>query len=152
MNKFKKPYKWRIYADNNIELALVEFLRKKNFDVLWVGEISAWKHRDDVFHYNNAMRLERYLLTRDIDFWNDHRFPIQESPGVLIITTKDISIAKYLPILLRKLVNEAMLLFREHLYLYGFKIKLNFEGIEIKFMDHDLQRINIKKFKWRELF
>jgi len=152
VNKFKKPYKWRIYADNNIELALVEFLKKKNFDVLWVGENPAWKHRDDLFHYNHAWRLKRYLLTRDIDFWNDHRFPLQASPGVIIITTKDISIAKYLPILLRKLINEFMFLLREHLYLYKFKIKLSFKEMRIKFIDPDLQRINIENYKWQELF
>jgi len=65
MVKFTK-YKWHFYADNNIEQSIVEFLRKSNFDVLWIAEIpNLRKQQEDIFHYLKARKLRRYLLTRE---------------------------------------------------------------------------------------
>ena len=56
MAKFTK-YKWRFYADNNIEQSIVEFLRKSNFDVLWVAEVpNLRKQQEDIFHYSKARK------------------------------------------------------------------------------------------------
>jgi len=151
MVKFTK-YKWRFYADNNIEQSIVKFLRKSNYDVLWITEIpNLRKQQEDIFHYLKAKKLRRYLLTRDLDFWNDQRFPLKNSPGVVIITTEDTSIVNYLPMLLRKLINDYNIL-PEPLYLDGVKLKLGLESIVIKMVDRDTQRVTTESWNWKDLF
>jgi len=151
MVKFTK-YKWRFYSDNNIEQSIVEFLRKSNLDVLWITEIpNLRKQQEDIFHYLKARKLRRYLLTRDLDFWNDQRFPLKNSPGVVIITTEDTSIVNYLPMLLRKLINDYNTL-PEPLYLDGVKLKLGLESIVIKMVDRDTQRVTTESWNWKDLF
>ena len=72
----KARRKWRLYADNNIEREIIQYLMgEAAFDVLAVGEDPTLRHRDDEFHYQKARQLGRYLLTHDDDFWNDRRFP-----------------------------------------------------------------------------
>ena len=57
-------YKWRLYADNNIEREIVEHLRYSDMDVLWIAEVpDLRKQQDDTFHYQKARELGRYLLT-----------------------------------------------------------------------------------------
>lgn len=128
MVKYTK-YKWRLYADNNIAREIVEHLRESNMDVLWVAEVPELRcQRDDTFHYRKATELRRYLLTNDMDFWNDREFPVKDSPGVVVLATSDSSLVKYLPVLLRKLVRDYNPI-SESLYLDGIKVKLSAEGL-----------------------
>jgi len=79
-----KKYKWRIYADENIEKETIESLRRANIDVLWIAEDNSLrKQKDDLYHYKKARKLKRYLLTKDRDFWSDSKYPLHESPGVI---------------------------------------------------------------------
>jgi hypothetical protein len=55
----KARKKWRLYADNNIEKAIVEYLRQDEFDVLAVGENLRLRHHEDEFHYQKARQLGR---------------------------------------------------------------------------------------------
>jgi len=58
----RTKYKWRLYADNNIEKEIIEFLRGSNMDILWVAEEDdLHKQQDDRFHYQKARNLCRYL-------------------------------------------------------------------------------------------
>lgn len=144
-------YKWRLYADNNIEREIIEHLRHSNMDVLWIAEVpDLRKQQDDTFHYQKARRLSRYLLTRDLDFWDDQRHPLQCSPGVTIINTDNVISAKYLPILLRKLIQDYNPL-PEPLYLDGVKIKLDPDGITLKMVDHDTQKVTTESWSWNDL-
>ncbi len=150
MSKSRK-YKWRFYADNNIEREIVEHLRTSNIDVLWIAEVPELKkQQDDAFHYRKAAQLSRYLLTRDLDFWDDQRHPLMESPGVVIVTTGDVDAAKYLPLLLRKLISDHIPL-PEPLYLDGVKIRLDTNGITIKMIDPDTQKVTTEDWMWSDL-
>ena len=145
-------YKWRFYADNNIERSLVEHLRGSGFDVLWIAENPTLRRQqEDRFHYQQASEMKRYLLTRDLDFWDDRRFPLKQSPGILIITAKDAEITPYLPQLLRKIFIDLNPL-PEPLYLDGMKIKADATGFELKGIDHDSQKVTVDRWKWKELF
>lgn len=150
MAKFTK-YKWRFYADNNVAREIVEHLRNSDMDVLWVAEVPQLrKQKDDNFHYQKAAQLGRYLLTGDLDFWNDQKFPLKDSPGLVLLTANDISLAKYLPVLLRKLIRDYNPL-PEPLYLDGVKIRVGGEGIVIKMVDRDTQKVTVESWAWREV-
>src|SRR5229473_8627699 len=136
-----KQYKWRLYADNNIEKEIIDHLRDEaEMDVLSVRDDPAlWREQDDSFHYQKARELKRYLLTHDQDFWDDHQYPLRTCPGLVLLPKNDESMAKYFPQLLRTLVDDYNTL-REPLYLDGVKIQLTWEGITIKMMGRDTQQ------------
>ena len=149
MAKFIK-YKWRIYADNNMSRDVVEHLRISSMDVLWVAEVSALRHREDRFHYEKARQMGRYLLTNDIGFWNDKKYPVKDSPGVILLMTEDSSIKKYLPILLRKLVTDYNPL-TEPLYLQGSKIKISGGSLTIRIINSDSNKVSTETWKLKDL-
>jgi uncharacterized protein YllA (UPF0747 family) len=120
--------------------------------VLWITEVpELQRQEEDTFHYQNARKLRRYLLTYDSDFWNDQKFPLKESPGLVILDAKDPSIDKYFPVLLRKLIQDYNLT-SQALYLDGVKIKLSSKGIVIKMLDRDTQKVATESWVWAELF
>jgi hypothetical protein len=150
MAKFTK-YKWCFYADNNIAREIVEHLRTHGMDVLWIAEVpKLLRQIDDTFHYRRAGKLRRYLLTNDIHFWDDHKFPLKDCPGLVLLTTTDNSLAKYLPMLLRKVLKDYNPT-SEPLYLNGVKIKVGGEGIVIKMVDHDTQKVATESWAWKEV-
>ena len=145
-----KPYKWRLYADNNVEQEVVDYLRRR-MDVLWVRDNPKLRReQDDSFHYHNAKKLRRYLLTHDEGFWDDTNYPFQSCPGLIILPKKDASSAKLLVHLLQRLIDDYHSL-PEPLYLDGFKIKLSFESVTLKGVDHDTQKKSTEAFTWQEL-
>lgn len=150
MAKFTK-YKWRFYADSNIAREMVDYLRAADMDVLWVNEVPELrKQKEDGFHYRRAGQLRRYLLTDDMDFWNDRKFPIMECPGLVLLATSDTSLAKYPPVLLRKLIRDYNTL-PEPLFLDGVKIKVGGEGIVIKMVDRDAQKVTTDSWAWKDV-
>lgn len=149
MNHFK-TYKWRMYADKNIDKNTIDFLRKKNMDVLSIAEDNKLTNQEDSFHYKKAKQLNRYLLTYDRDFWNDQQFKIHESPGVFILTSTDKETTKYLPLLLNNLLIDC----NPHdspLVLKCIKIKLSPEGMIIKMLNCNSQKVE-EKYQWKDFF
>ena len=147
-----RQYKWRLYADNNVEQEIVEHLRSRaKMDVLWVRDHPELRRQsDDTFHYQKARELGRYLLTHDEDFWNDRRYPLYMSPGLILLPKNEEGMAKYLPQLLKKLL-EPYSPTEEALYLNGIKIRLTWEGITIKMIDSRTQKKTIEAWTWKGL-
>jgi predicted nuclease of predicted toxin-antitoxin system len=147
-----KPYKWRLYADNNIEQEIVEHLRGKDkMDVLWVRDDPKLRcQQDDSFHYKKARELGRYLLTHDEDFWNDRQYPLRTSPGLIILPKNEGAMAKHFPQLLLKLMDEYNPT-GEALYLDEIKVRLTWESITIKTIDHDTQKKTTETWTWKDL-
>ena len=144
-------YKWRLYADNDVEREIVDHLRRSTMDVLWVAEDPELRRQqDDRFHYQKAKQLGRYLLTKDQDFWDDRKHPLAASPGVLIISANDIDVAKYLPVVLQKVIDSVNPL-AEALTLEGIKIRMGSDSFAIKGIDHDTQKVTTTAFKWEEI-
>ena len=150
MSRYKK-YKWRLYADQNVEREIIDHLRDLDFDVVWAAESAALSNRDDGFHYQNARKMGRYLLTKDLDFWDDRKHPLRSSPGVIIIATSEIDLAKWLPVVLRKIVRDYNPL-SEPLYLDGVKFKVGADAVAIKMVDRDTQTVSVDTWQWRDLF
>jgi predicted nuclease of predicted toxin-antitoxin system len=128
----KARRKWRLYADNNIEKEILEYLRKEGFDVLAVGEHSQLKNQEDEFHYQKARQYDRYLLTHDHDYWDDKRFPLWQSPGVIILPKNEESQAKYFPVLLRKIIERDYNVDNGSRHLGGVKFRLTWDGMTYK--------------------
>jgi predicted nuclease of predicted toxin-antitoxin system len=145
-------YKWRLYADNDIEREIIDQLRRSGMDVLWISEDPQLRRQqDDRFHYQKAKQLKRYLLTRDNDFWDDRKHSLVASPGVLIVPATETDVAKLLHIVFRKLIDDANPL-GEALILDGIKVRMGSKGFVIKGVDHDTQRVTVDTLPWKELF
>ena len=46
----------------------------------------AWRRATDVAHFHRARDLHRTLVTSDHDFLEDRRFPLVDSPGVIVLS------------------------------------------------------------------
>ena len=76
----------RIYADANVPVGLVAFMRTRlRWDVLHVLEEDDLRRATDLRHYRLAQQLRRTLITLDRDYLDDRRFPAGETSGVLVI-------------------------------------------------------------------
>lgn len=147
-----KPYKWRLYADNNIEQEIVEYLREKGkMDVLWVRDDAALRReQDDSFHYQTAGELGCYLLTHDEDFWDDRRYPLRTCPGLIILPKNDEGMAKYFPKLLQRMLREYSTP-EKPIYLDCTKTRLTWESMTLKNIDRDTQKTKTETWTWKDL-
>jgi predicted nuclease of predicted toxin-antitoxin system len=79
-----------VYADANVPAPLVGFMRDRLlWDVLHVVDEPAWRRATDLAHFHRARDLHRTLVTLDHDFLEDRRFPLVESPGVIVFSAPD---------------------------------------------------------------
>src|SRR5512145_3103327 len=80
----------RVYADANIPSGVVGFMRATlGWDVLFVLEHDELRRAPDIHHYRLARQLGRTLVTLDRDYTDDRRFPMAESPGVIVFSAPD---------------------------------------------------------------
>ena len=80
----------RVYADANIPSGVVGFMRTTlRWDVLFVLEHDELRRAPDIHHYRLARQLGRTLVTLDRDYTDDRRFPVAESPGVIVFSAPD---------------------------------------------------------------
>lgn len=80
----------RVYADANIPNGVVAFMRATlHWDVLFVLEHDELRRAPDLHHYRLARQLGRTLVTLDRDYTDVRRFPLQESPGVIVFSAPD---------------------------------------------------------------
>jgi hypothetical protein len=80
----------RVYADANIPSGVVGFMRTTlGWDVLFVLEHDDLRRAPDLHHYRLARQLGRTLVTLDRDYTDERRFPVAESPGVIVFSAPD---------------------------------------------------------------
>jgi hypothetical protein len=80
----------RIYADANIPVGVVEFMRTRlHWDVFFVLEHDDLRRARDTEHYRLARQLGRTLVTLDRDYIDDRHFPPQEGAGVIVFWAPD---------------------------------------------------------------
>src|SRR5689334_22422653 len=71
-----------LLLDENMELEVVAELREvKDFRII-VGRRGA----SDEIIWSEARRLKAIIVTSDMDFWDDRKYPLPQSPGVLIVS------------------------------------------------------------------
>lgn len=77
----------RVYVDANLPLGLVTFMRRElAWDVLFVLEDPDLRRASDRDHFRHALDFGRTLITLDLDFLDDRRFPPPFSPGVIVLS------------------------------------------------------------------
>lgn len=80
----------RVYVDANLPVGVVDAMRRDlGWDVLFVLEHDDLRRARDAEHFRRARDLGRTLITLDRDFLDDKRFPIDESPGVVVLFAPD---------------------------------------------------------------
>ena len=80
----------RVYVDANLPAGTVSSMRRElGWDVLFVMEHEDLRRAPDAEHYRRARDLGRTLITLDRDFLDNRRFPIDESPGVIVMFAPD---------------------------------------------------------------
>ncbi len=82
--------KVKLFLDRNIPEELKEAVKASRvFKVTgFAGE-----NDSDEFIWNTAKRLNAIILSLDKgDFWNDKKFPLRESPGVILIASREQSV------------------------------------------------------------
>ncbi|HEU4938495.1 MAG TPA: DUF5615 family PIN-like protein [Vicinamibacterales bacterium] len=80
----------RIYADANIPLGIVEFMRVRlRWDVFFVLEHEELRRARDIEHYRLARQLGRTIVTLDRDYIDDREFPPHEGAGVMVLWAPD---------------------------------------------------------------
>ncbi|MCU4741625.1 DUF5615 family PIN-like protein [Natronoglomus mannanivorans] len=73
---------YRLLADENIEQATINYLRKLGHDIEWIGDVPDLELGvDDAAIATYARRTERVILTQDDDFFTD--IELDETAGVL---------------------------------------------------------------------
>jgi len=86
----RSPGRPRIYADANVPAGLVTFMRQElGWDVYYVMEQDDLRRAADIEHYRLARQMHRTLVTLDRDYFDDRRFPLRESGGVVVLSAPD---------------------------------------------------------------
>jgi hypothetical protein len=77
--------KARLYADEDIEDEVVQAIKDRGVNISSVHERGEQGKPDEV-HLATARREHRFLLTKDKDFLDDRRFPLQrQGPGIIYL-------------------------------------------------------------------
>jgi hypothetical protein len=86
----RRPGAPRVYADANVPAGIVAFLRGElRWDVFFVMEQADLRRAPDQEHYRLARQMHRTLLTLDRDYFDDRRFPPEQSGGVIVVSAPD---------------------------------------------------------------
>jgi predicted nuclease of predicted toxin-antitoxin system len=86
----RSPGRPRVYADANVPAGLVGFMRRDlGWDVFYVMEQDDLRRAPDIEHYRLARQMHRTLVTLDRDYFDDRRFPLHESGGVVVMSAPD---------------------------------------------------------------
>ena len=80
----------RVYVDANVPLHVVFVMRHDcGWDVFFVLEHEDLRRAPDAEHYRRALDFGRTLITLDHDFFDERRFPMALSPGVVVCSAAD---------------------------------------------------------------
>lgn len=80
----------RVYVDANVPAGVVAAMRRDlHWDVLYVMEHDDLRRAPDTTHFQKALEFGRTLITLDRDFFDDKRFPLAQSPGVVVCSAPD---------------------------------------------------------------
>lgn len=100
-NKWTKKYwewtppkcKIKIFLDKNLPEEIIDVFRelKDTFKIIGIGT----DREEDKVIFNKAKKQNALIITRDIGFWDDKKFPLKDSPGILIVRGKTISDIDY---------------------------------------------------------
>ena len=78
--------KIRVYLDRNLPAFVVDDFKSvaKIYKIIKISK----ENEEDAFIYKDALNKKTILFTCDDDFWDDRKFPLHLSPGVIIVKGK----------------------------------------------------------------
>lgn len=85
-----KKSKLHLYADECIPIPSIIYLKKKGISVVHAYDINFVK-KPDIIHLKKSKQLNRILLSLDKDFKKFKEFSLQNHPGVILISTGDVT-------------------------------------------------------------
>src|SRR5713226_1922945 len=88
---FLRPFKRRskFLLDENVDPELAIYMRSKGLNARTIVEEGRAGASDEVV-FQLARKQRRILLTRDrLDFWNDRRFPLEQTHGIAVLSSDD---------------------------------------------------------------
>ncbi len=83
----------KIYADENIEAAVIDGLRRRRIHVLSAVELGH-RGKSDEFHLQKASELNAVILTHDMDFLRMASMAGTAHNGIIFAQSKNISIGE----------------------------------------------------------
>ena len=125
--------KIRIFVDASLPQRFVDEVGNYNAFKL-VGKAGS---EGDQEIYKQAKRLKALLLTLDKDFWNDHVFPLSQSPGVVIIEGNNLKDVDYCFGYFLAYFGIIDAIRKIPTYPERMKFKISREGFIIKTLDYD---------------
>ena len=76
--------KARFLVDESMGAAAAKYLSENGYNTKYVGDVGLEGRSDeDVFAF--AWKNERIIVTHDLDFLDDRRFPPHRNPGVMVV-------------------------------------------------------------------
>ena len=76
--------KARFLVDESLGIEAGKVIKDMGWNALYVGEVGLVGRSDeDVFAF--AWKKDRILLTHDLDFLDDHKFPFHRNPGLVVL-------------------------------------------------------------------
>jgi len=137
------PSRTRFLFDENVDDVIIELFRDRGMNVH-----RAERGISDEKVFQQARLERRMLLTHDEDFWDDRRFPLQQSPGVLILAVPGNSEA------LGMMLGAVADVFWKNAELWrAQKIRLSTTGdaeelyVQNKLRAHDSGRVEVTRFR-----
>jgi predicted nuclease of predicted toxin-antitoxin system len=126
VSEFFKIYgkKARFLADENLDPELVHFLRVERWNLKGAVELGLRGHPDENL-FALAVKDDRVLFTKDRDFLNDRRYPLQRSPGIVVLPDDATNFEAFLNAVAAALTVVGRL---REFYRYS-KVEINHEGI-----------------------
>ena len=145
--KFTPPKrKVKFFLDRNLPDEFKEAVKAYHlFKVIAIAK----ENDSDELIWNTAKRKHTIILSLDKgDFWNDKKFPLHESPGVILISSREQSIDTYINTLVLFMLNTGIVdgIRRYPDYLKKMKFKISANGLVHKFINNkgSLEEKNIE--------
>jgi len=146
--KTAQKEKVKIYADENIPLEGVKFLRAKlHWDVRYACEEENLREKEDLYHHRRARKEGRVLLTRDRGYLDSQWFPFHRSAGIILLEEKNTEKFIYILSLLSRFIDK--ILEKNPRYLSSVKLRVSLQGIKV----YRKTQGNIKEkfYSWKDL-
>jgi len=122
-----QPGRIKFYADENVDSALIKALKHfYKVNIKTALELGC-SGRDDNFHFNEAKRLERFLLTTDMDFLDHRKFPFKQTFGVVVLNgiknSRDLGymswwLTEHVVPSKKEIIGTKIIIYRDHLEIY----------------------------------
>ena len=97
-----KKSRLRLYADENIPIPSVTYLKKKGISIVHAFDFK-YIEKPDKEHLHKSKSLKRVLISLDKDVKKFHGVTIKNHPGVILLESGDVT-ASHLNLLLDKVI------------------------------------------------